>query len=396
VNRLPLDEAHLAILGPCSPAAVVRLLGEIDLKAPDLLDEGTPVNVFVANISSAFNSVSVLTYSRHAQKISTYSYKNITFFVFPLRSNKFWILDWYRVERKQIVKILRKINPTIVHAHWTYEYAVAALTYRKKVLITVHDNPLNVVKLTPDLLRLQKYLMSLFVRIVGFQSTFIFVSNSLLHSWTKDYWLNKYQIVIYNFNKIEITNNLNFIRSPVEITSIGNASHLKNISGLLQAWNHLRHEFPGIVINLIGVDLDMNSEFCKLWRDLLGNSVIWHGYCKQSEVIKILDNTSIYVHLSHEESQCLSVVEAMSRGCVCIINQNVPALRETTSGYAILVDVHSPESVLDGLRTAILDEELRNSLALGARGVAAQKFNSKVISDEILAVYKNFLGNTSL
>jgi glycosyltransferase involved in cell wall biosynthesis len=396
VDISTLEEAHVAVLGPCSPSAVIRLLGEFDPDAPDIRDEGTPVNAFVANISSAFRRVSVISYSRHVEEITTYRFSNISFFIFPLRFNKLWILDWYRVERQMMLRILRKLNPTIVHSHWTYEYAVAALTYRRKVIITVHDNPFKVVKLTPDLLRLQKYLMSLFVRIVGFQCTFIFVSNSLVNAWSKDYWIKKNQIVIYNFNQIEVTNNVNFIRPSIEITAIGNASKLKNIAGLLQAWTHLWYEFPGVVINLIGADLDMNSEFSKLWRNLLGNSVIWHGYCKQSEVIKILDNTSIYVHLSHEESQCLSVVEAMSRGCVCIINQNVPALRETTSGYAILVDVHSPESVLDGLRTAILDEELRNSLALGARGVAAQKFNSKVISDEILAVYKNFLGNTSL
>ena len=72
----------------------------------------------------------------------------LTYIVAPSRKHTFrfngWRMgrtaDFYRFERKQILSLLRQYKPDVVHAHWTYEFALAALAYTPDALITVHDN----------------------------------------------------------------------------------------------------------------------------------------------------------------------------------------------------------------------------------------------------------------
>jgi glycosyltransferase involved in cell wall biosynthesis len=48
-------------------------------------------------------------------------------------------LDFFRLERQAIERELRDLAPDVIHAHWTYEFAMAALRTGAPTLVTVHD-----------------------------------------------------------------------------------------------------------------------------------------------------------------------------------------------------------------------------------------------------------------
>lgn len=51
------------------------------------------------------------------------------------------LLTIYRSERRTIANAVREFSPHIIHAHWTYEFALAAIDTNLPHLITVRDHP---------------------------------------------------------------------------------------------------------------------------------------------------------------------------------------------------------------------------------------------------------------
>lgn len=80
----------------------------------------------------------------------------------------------------------------------------------------------------------------------------------------------------------------------------------------------------------------------------VGNKVIFEGLLSKDKVNELLDRTTIYCQPSKQEGLPRAVVEAMSRGCVCIGSRTggIPELldesmitgREDVSGFATLID----------------------------------------------------------
>jgi len=378
---------HVAILGPCSPSRVSELMGQDDPKSPNLHNDGSPVNAQVAEMSKWVNKISVLTYSANIENITVYQIQNVTFYLFPLRKNKMWVLDCYRNERKLISKKLAQIKPDLVHAHWTYEYALIALQFDSRSIVSVHDNPLVVLQHTRDILRLMKFLMTVKVRIIGRDSHFVFVSKSIQESWSRSFRFRGKYTITPNILAIGV-NRRKTKKIPLEFTTIGNASKLKNVESILQVWVDILIEFPGAHLNLIGADLHDHSKLYEKWSQSVGRSVTWHGYIRQTSVEKILDDTTFYVHFSLEESQGLSVAEAMSRGCVCILNKSVPALYETTGGTAFFVNPSAKDELIRIVRILIADNQYRETSAIEAITSVKNNFDKNLSLLPILKLYE--------
>ena len=55
-------------------------------------------------------------------------------------------LTFYSKERKLILEQIASIKPDVVNAHWTYEYALAAQDSGLPHVITVHDEPFEILR----------------------------------------------------------------------------------------------------------------------------------------------------------------------------------------------------------------------------------------------------------
>jgi glycosyltransferase involved in cell wall biosynthesis len=229
--------------------------------------------------------------------------------------------------------------------------------------------------------------MAVKVRIIGRDSHFIFVSKSVQKSWSNSFRFRGKYTITPNLLAMEVTRRKNK-NIPLEFTTIGNASKLKNVESILQVWVDILAAFPGAHLNLIGPDLHDRSKLYEKWSQFVGKSVTWHGYISQTSVETILDGSSFYIHFSLEESQGLSVAEAMSRGCVCILNKSVPALYETTGGAAFFVNPSEKEEIIKIVRILIADKHYRESSANEAIASVKKNFDKNLTLLPILKVYE--------
>jgi hypothetical protein len=58
------------------------------------------------------------------------------------------ILDLYRVEINALCAQIVQAQPDVVHAHWAYEFALAALAAKVPHVVTCHDSPYTIARLT--------------------------------------------------------------------------------------------------------------------------------------------------------------------------------------------------------------------------------------------------------
>ena len=334
----------LSILGPFSPKAIVALDDSSVEGYFSTWSEASPINAQIRNLSAHVDSIVAMTFSRTCKEIQISQFNNITFFVLPLRKVKHCVLDNYKVERNLGRKILEGFPIDLVHAHWTYEYALLALDFDRSALITVHDNPWRVFRFFRDKLRFYKLFQALLVRSRCNQSNLVFVSNALAKSWRKNLiYLNKLT-VIPNFNRMKPISCLPS-RKKQNFLAMGNSSRLKNIETLLSAFQLSLQRFPDSILHLCGDGLEYGSTLEQTWRHKVGDSVKWHGQVDLNELQSLLLEVSIYIHPSLEETQGMAVVEAMSLGLPVIVHEKIPALKETCGEAAFYVDCTSPQKL---------------------------------------------------
>ena len=70
------------------------------------------------------------------------------------------VLDFYQVEREYLQEAIRREKPDLVHAHWTYEFALGALGSGLPTIVTARDAPLRVLQLMPSTYRFMRTLSS--------------------------------------------------------------------------------------------------------------------------------------------------------------------------------------------------------------------------------------------
>jgi len=68
--------------------------------------------------------------------------------------------DFFKSEREYLGTAIREEKPEVVHAHWTYEFALGAISSGVPAVVTAHDAPLNVLYYQPDAYRFMRTIMA--------------------------------------------------------------------------------------------------------------------------------------------------------------------------------------------------------------------------------------------
>ena len=70
------------------------------------------------------------------------------------------IVDLYALERRLLIQALQAEQPDVVHAHWSYESALAAGASGLPYVVTCHDSPARVLRFMTNLYRFGRLLMA--------------------------------------------------------------------------------------------------------------------------------------------------------------------------------------------------------------------------------------------
>ena len=337
---------HIALLGPSSPRDLADLL---NVTAPLPLGlGGTPVNLLARGLAGQGHSVDLITCLPDIDERMTFEGDHLRILGVPWRSRpRDRARDFFAAERRLLHQQLSRSGADLAHAHWTYEYALAATKSPVPTVVTIHDAPLTILRHHRDLYRLIRFGMAARVRAANPCLTAV-------SPYVRDAW--KSQLI--HHADIPVIPNIahspapNDPLSPPVVACIGSADPLKNVQVALRSFASIRSSHPELELWLVGPGLDAGSDFAQSARlKGLDEAVRFIGPVPPSDVPPVLRKATVLLHPSLEEAQSMLLNEALAAG--------VPVIAGAESGgvpwsldfgkAGVLVDVRSVDAVSQAL-----------------------------------------------
>lgn len=171
----------------------------------------------------------------------------------------------------------------------------------------------------------------------------------------------------------------------------------KNHLELLKAFEVLNKTHPELRLVLVGPKsggytgskLRVTQYYDKCQSFIVNNlkgKVVHYEDISEDELIKLYQLAMVYCMPSCEEGFGLTLLEAMSCGCACVVNKIAP-LTEVIGKAGLLVNANSHENIAVALNKIVEDDSLRASLQAKARSRALKVFSQ----DRFASILKKYL-----
>lgn len=305
--------------------------------------------------------------------------------------------DFFARERAWLLRAIRRERPDVLHAQWTYQYALAAQASGLPHLVTAHDAPLQVLRheLTPY--RLAHTLMAW--RVVSRARRVVSVSPHVaqhLRRWLRyrgapEVIPNGMPQPLFDRPRGEAPR-----RGVTYATLLNGWSALKNGQGALMAFAAARRGRPDDRLLMIGHDHGAGGA-AEAWarREGLAGGVTFAGYQPHQEVLRRLaEEVDVLVHPSLEESFAMPLAEASALGLPVVGGERSGAVPWTLDGGrgGLLVDVRRPAALAAAMRTLAESPGARTEWGRRARANALARFHIRVVADAYQAAYASLAG----
>ena len=301
--------------------------------------------------------------------------------------------DFFAAERRALERAMRADPCDVIHAHWTYEFAMAALATGQNAAITAHDSPFRVVRYMPHPYRVMRAGMAL--KVLRHCKHLSAVSPSVATDLRMMY--GGQRVVELIPNGIQLFKSRNDVRTveakhdEVVFLSILNGwSRLKNGKALLRAFALMRQEVPGSRLLMVGHDFG-EGQAASLWADRREkrDGVSFLGEVAHSQVLDIMKSRSdVLVHPSLWEACPMSLVEGMALGLPSVGGDRsggVPWVLDG-GGCGTLTNVHRPRRLAAAMIGLAQDGAQRSQL-----GAAAQTRVQRLFSlDGMISAYESW------
>lgn len=395
----------IAILGPISTAGIAPYLYE---PPPSDFPKGTSgaplMSTLIGSLLERGHEVCAITYggwaTRHNQPVSLKG-TNFEFYCVPVRQHSVRpknghigrILDLYAYERRAVGKLLTAVKPDFVHAHWTYDFGMAAIDSGLPYLVTAHDDPVAVLKLFKNGYRLGRYLMarSVLKRATALSAVSEYLQSRLLS-------LAKAPIkVIPNpldrrFLEASIPKAAPSDSAELRFVSVINGwGKMKNADSALLAFSHVRKQKKDVTYHLFGSDFQPGG-LAQHWAEVNGvaEGVVFRGPVPHLQLIEELKAATVMLHPSRIESCPMGIAEAMALGLPVVGGRDSGGVAWMIAGGGITVDINRPEEIAGAALQLIADDAFYLQCSEAAMNRVKQ-FAPEVVISQYEALYQRVL-----
>jgi glycosyltransferase involved in cell wall biosynthesis len=390
-----MSETEMAICGPVALGPLRPWLHPSSLgKLPQGLG-GTPVVDLARAALAVGRRVRLFTLDPAVSTEVVFSGPQLTVFVGPFRE-RHRARDLFRAERLYLRGAIGRERPPVVHAHWTYEFALGAMESGVPTVVTAHDAPLRVLRLLPTPYRLMRTLMAF--EVARQTRFFTAVSHSVAEHFRRYFHCSTPIRVIPNGLLDEW---FPARRAPQNAARIVFASvlngwgELKNGTAMLAAFALVRRAVPDSELLLFGTGHGA-GEAAEQWAQPRGlhHGVRFVGAMERGALRQHLaSDVDVFVHPSREEAFGMTIAEAMALGLPVIASRSGGAVAEMLEGGAcgVLTDVQSPAALAAEMRRLANDPALRARLAAAGTASAQRRFRI----DGVLQAYSEICQEAS-
>ncbi|MFM8862494.1 MAG: glycosyltransferase family 4 protein [Acidimicrobiia bacterium] len=333
----------------------------------------------------------------------------LTVHVGPCRPKRA-IRTLHRAERRYLSATIRALGPDVVHAHWTYEYALAALDTGIPTVVTVHDAPLRMVRWNlprhgagSPLRRLARTTHWILRASMAWRVARRSRLNIAVSPHTRDH----FERIMRSPGEIETIPNLMAAESwlaimagaPTEwnptqrpfrcVSVLGTWGDLKNSKTLLEAFARVLASGLDARLALVGVDFGTEGEAAR-WARVrnLTEGVEFVGPLTNRAVLDLLASADVLVHPSREEACGMVITEAQLVSTAVIGGSDSGGV-PWTLGYGVagvLVDIDSADQLADAIVAVARDHDRRHDLARSGHFLAVRRHEPETLITRIESV----------
>ena len=369
------------------------------------------VEAVIKNLLNGFTSKEIeihvfsLEKMRKEQEIIKYS-KNITIHHFPFGRIKSIKFEMLRHGRKVLKIFLSEIKPDLIHVQGNGSnlLLLKGLNY-SQVVITPHASLKDEIQNIKNIKWKINHFINIWIerKYLAKIKYIIFISKFIQDEILKYYpgLKENYSALIYNPVNVEYFNcRQESLKTNTDLVYLGAINHRKGLSLLFDALSVINQRRNNkIKLHIIGGFTEREYEKIinkKIIELNLSAEIKFYGWLKQEEIIRIFNNSSIFVLPSKHENLPVSLIEAMSSS-IAIVASNVGGVSEIIEdGYnGFLFGKNDLTSLISILNKTIGDRELRIRLSRNGRDFAVHNFHPVEIAQKTINYYQNIINNKS-
>ena len=316
-----------------------------------------------------------------------------------LSRNKFlyFALPFYLLlQYLAISRVVKSKKIDIIHAHWIIPQALLAVLFRKmtkskvKIIATIHgsdfwgfNNKLG--------RRLKKYVFDNIDELT--------VVSTPLRDAVHEFGYKK-EIYVYpmGIDTSEFSPEIrdSKIRKELRIEGecllfVGSCVEEKGIRFLIEAMPTIIREYPKAKLIVVG-EGNIKSDMIKLSEKLLvKDSIIFTGIIANNQLPEYYTNADLFILPSFSEGFPVSLMEAMSCGCIPIcsdIHIFKSVLEEGKTGF--IVELKSSKSISDKVISALKSKEIEK-IRNEVRSYAVENFDWSIVSKNYESILEKVL-----
>ncbi|MDO9163961.1 MAG: glycosyltransferase family 4 protein [Methylococcaceae bacterium] len=399
---------HIGFAGHIATEYVTDFLASDTSKLPKGYPGAPLTGVLIGELLKQGHKVSAFTTDPSLYKNSGLvkaSGPNFDFYICPARPrawrfNKIRLgraVDGFAYERQQLFNAINMAKPDIIHAHWTYEFALAAIETGLPHLITCHDAPAVILRYNPYLYRAIRYLMA---RLVFKKGQHFSAVSSYMREAVQHY--TKIPIAVVPNPLADSVLAIGQPRIMPTTRRIGMICNgwdaRKNPKPSLEAFAKIHSEQPSAELHLFGSGFGI-GEPAQLWCQQQGLTMgmVFHGTTPHRQLIEQLNGLDLLLHPAVEESFGVVVAESMALGLPIVAGRHsgavpwVVGIDDTNDKCcsAVLTNVTDPDAIASAVVEAF-DQNYPERSASGCTR-ARQMFASGMITESYMALYRQIL-----
>jgi glycosyltransferase involved in cell wall biosynthesis len=394
----PLKDCTIALVGPIETASFLEILHLPDEQPYPKGLGGSPVNLMALELHQRGYNLLLCSVDPSVEDEITLQGERLKIRFGNYRKRP--ARDFFAHESKWMTKALLQEQPDIVHAHWTYEFALAAMASELPYLVTAHDAPINVLKLNFIPYRIARTLMAYFA--VWKAKHLSAVSPYVAEHLKKYLFYRKSITIIPNGMPDKVFNRIKTLKKedpPITFATIlVGWSGYKNGEAAIEAFSILLKNKPDCRLIMFGAGHGA-GEAAEQWAKNrhISQGIEFAGQIAyEALTTRLANEVDILVHPALEEAQPMSLIESMAMGIPVIAGKNSGGVPWTldNGNAGILVDVSKPEEIANAMLELASDTDKRKQIELAGLEQAKQKFHIRTVTDAYLNAYQTILSGS--
>lgn len=317
--------------------------------------------------------------------------------------------DFSRIEIAFLQDAMRQDSCDVIHAHWTYEFALAAVASGLPNVVTAHDHPWRVVDYSrhggsdlPPIRRASVVTRNaaraatrawMATKAVRMADQVTAVSPSVKQHIERTMRPPRPVIVIPNGVRPTGASprmGVADAQRPVFACINNGWQNSKNTERAIEALALVRREIPGARLMLIGTDYEAGGP-AHAWTKAhnLAEGCSWIGAQPYEDVMRLLrEDIDVLVHPGLHEAFGMVLLEAMSVGVPCIGGVQAGGVPFVLAGghSGVLVDVSSSDALAAALAAVATDVEFYRATSQAGLLDTLDRFRLDKVAADYLSV----------